>query len=234
VRDFITSSTVQASLRSATGTTFDPNLSLALAYIRHIESRAPRSLTTEEILPDDFADSASRAIHFSRNVDPQYKDCQLKLLRKLDKAARIYIGPFKPLLDYECGYWAMFLQDGRVGCESFLRLLVAYQLAPSLKDYLGQTKVTQKELDTLLFLSLQNIQPGVSSKDTISVLLDYGANPDERMKFTGQKELLTTRERALKEHAGDEIGTMFKEAAVRSKGSRLSVLFGRKSKDQNS
>ena len=88
-------------------------------------------------------------------------------------------------------------------------------------------------MDTLLQFSIHRLPPYFfsPSKDIISVLLKYGANPDVRSGLhTTSAGVLTTREYALLEQGDDGIGELFKDAPKISKSSKFSHLFKKFSK----
>jgi hypothetical protein len=189
VRDFIELLEVRTSLKAATGKHFDPNIRLAQANIIEIKTK---NLPTPMLPPP-----TRPAVYFSVRSDPYCQNrLQLRLLRELERAAERH----NDLPPQKWSYWATKADSGMGRCTSFHRLLVACQLAPCLECVLNDlpTRLVQKELDELLDLALvpgsepdiliiprpfkRSPNSGRVSKDIVSLLLRFGANPDAKCK----------------------------------------------------
>jgi hypothetical protein len=233
VRDFIYSTKVWASIKKTTGSQFDPKFRLAQALIM-----APKSMPFGSY---SLAELAPQAIHFSVQADPCCNGLQLRLLHELDLAIQSFTSPF--IQDY----WPMLLSNEMRVCSSFPALLATCQLAPCLESALKDPnhKSSQEQLDKMLRSAFSHFVPASfnklcfyshkPSKEIISLLLKYGANPEAKASQWRGNE--TIRQQALNlygENSKDpEIGALFKEqastSAPHSRRLKLSNMFQKSS-----
>jgi hypothetical protein len=160
VKDFLQSPKIWQYITSGTPSSFDPDLMLCGAFLRHIKSmRIQRGIFyTFKTSLDDFA-------HYSLRIDNKSRDIHLSCLNELDRAVTIF----------QSGDGAILLAEGGSSMNFFFDYAFKYPLYTYVESKLSAGYSADSQIGGKPLLSI-----AAESKDIrmVKILLSHGADPN--------------------------------------------------------